>query len=107
MLSQTWVDTLDQFNNFFLTQFPSCSFVKRHFDKKQLKVTTTTKNLLSYKKGPYIHDIHTEGGWGSLEICHVFADSIVLKQQIYCSFLQMVGVGGSKIWSFFVDVING
>ena len=31
-------------------------------------------------KGPYIYDVHTDGGWGSLEICHVFADSIVFKQ---------------------------
>ena len=31
-------------------------------------------------QGPYIYDVHTEGGWGSLEICHVFADSIVFKQ---------------------------
>ena len=30
--------------------------------------------------GPYINDVHTEGGWGSLEICHVFVDSIVCKQ---------------------------
>ena len=30
-------------------------------------------------KGPYIYDVHMEGGWGSLEICHVFADSIVFK----------------------------
>ena len=57
--------------------------------------------------GAYIYDVHTEWGWGSLEICHVFADSIVFKQWIYCSFLWMVGVGGSKNWSFFVDVING
>ena len=32
------------------------------------------------KKGPYIYDVHTAGGWGSLEICHLFADSIVFKQ---------------------------
>ena len=33
--------------------------------------------------GPYIYDVHTEGGeggWRSLEICHVFVDSIVSKQ---------------------------
>ena len=52
-------------------------------------------------KGPYIYEIHTEEGWGSLEICYVFADSIVFKQYIYCSFLRMVGAGGSKNWSFF------
>ena len=32
------------------------------------------------QKGPYNYHVHTEGGWGSLEICHVFADSIVFKQ---------------------------
>ena len=31
-------------------------------------------------KGPCIYDVHTEGGWEGLEICHVFADSIVFKQ---------------------------
>ena len=40
-------------------------------------------------------------GWGGLEICHVFTDSIVFKQQIYCSFLQ-IGVGE---FGWFVDVI--
>ena len=31
-------------------------------------------------RGPYIYDVHTEGGWGSLKLCHVFVDSIVFKQ---------------------------
>ena len=31
-------------------------------------------------KGPYIYDVHMEGGWESLEICHVFAESIVFRQ---------------------------
>ena len=31
-------------------------------------------------QGPYIYDVHTEGGWGSLEICHVFTDSTVFKK---------------------------
>ena len=34
--------------------------------------------------GPYIYDVHTEGGCeeggGGLEICYVFADSVVFKQ---------------------------
>ena len=30
--------------------------------------------------GPYIYDVHSEGGRGSLGICHVFADSIAFKQ---------------------------
>ena len=36
--------------------------------------------IMDSDKGPYIYDVHTEGGWGSLEICHVFADSTVFKQ---------------------------
>ena len=28
-----------------------------------------------------------------LEICHIFADYIVLKQNIYCLFLRIVGGG--------------
>ena len=30
--------------------------------------------------GPYIYDVHMEGVLGSLEICHVFADSIAFKR---------------------------
>ena len=33
---------------------------------------------------------------GGLEICHVFADSVVFKQQIYCSVLGMVGNEGDS-----------
>ena len=40
---------------------------------------TSSQDVL-IKKGPYIYEVHTEGGWGSLEICHMFADSIVFKQ---------------------------
>ena len=43
---------------------------------------------------PYFYDVHTVGR--NLGICHVFADSIVFKQLIYFSFLQMVGIGGSQ-----------
>ena len=46
----------------------------------------------AYLKGPYIYDVHTEGGWGSLEICHAFANS--------CSFFQMVGEGVKKLVIF-------
>lgn len=48
-------------------------------------------------------------GDGGLEICHVIADFIVLKQQIYCLLLLMVvvvGEGHLKDWSLFVDVVN-
>ena len=41
--------------------------------------------ILSYK-GPNIYDVHMDMGWGGLEICHVFTDSIFFKQQIYYSF---------------------
>ena len=44
--------------------------------------------ITSYK-GPNIYDVHSERGWEDLKICQVFAYSIVFKQQIYCSFLQM------------------
>ena len=40
----------------------------------------TDRAFLITERGPYIYDVHMEGGWGSLEICHVFADSNVLKQ---------------------------
>ena len=52
-----------------------------------------------FYKGPKFYDIHTERG--GLENCQVFTDSIVFKQQIYCSFCGW-GVGGS---GWFVDVI--
>ena len=51
---------------------------------------------ISYHWGPYIYDVHTKGSWGSPEIYHVFADSIVFKQEIYFSFLRMVRVGGGE-----------
>ena len=50
----------------------------------------TFLKILSYK-GPNIYEVHTEREWGGLEICHVFIDPIVFKQQIYCSFLQIEG----------------
>ena len=48
--------------------------------------------------------------WG-LEICHMYADSFVFEQKIYCSFfLLMDGVGhntwGGQSWSFTMAVIN-
>ena len=46
-------------------------------------------------------------GKGVLEMSHVFAESIVFKQQIYCSFLQELGVGRVRKWYFYADVING
>jgi hypothetical protein len=45
-------------------------------------------------------------GEGGLKICHVFADSIVMKQQIYCSLLLDGGRGGSNFRHFFADVLN-
>ena len=62
------------------------------------KIYFIERLLQNFVMGPYIYDVYTEGGWGSLVICHVFSDSIVFKQLIYCSFLWMVGVaGGQKI----------
>ena len=37
-------------------------------------------NAERYNLGPNIYDVHMDEGWRSLEICHVFADSIVFKQ---------------------------
>ena len=31
-------------------------------------------------KGPYIYDVYMEVERGSFEICHVFADSIIVKK---------------------------
>ena len=58
----------------------------------------TIFNFFSYK-GPNIYDVQTEMGWRGLEICRVFTDSIVFKQQIYCSFLQM-----RVVWSLILKL---
>ena len=64
-------------------------------------------------EGTHIYDVHTEGGWGEgggvserVENCHVSADYIVFKQQIYCSCFADGGGEGSQNWSIFVDIIN-
>ena len=56
--------------------------------------------VLGPDKGTYIHDDHTKGGGGFLEISHVCKDFIVFEQLIYCSFLQTVGVGIKKLAIF-------
>ena len=48
-------------------------------------------------KGPYVYEVNREKG---VEICHVFADSIVFLRKIYCSFLPMEGAGGHKTGHF-------
>ena len=53
--------------------------------------------VFSRLQGPYIYVVNTKERWGSLEICQVFADSIVLWKE---------RVEGSKTLPFFVDVIN-
>ena len=61
------------------------------------------------RKRPYIYDIHTEEGCprgGILKICHMSTNSFVFKQKIYCSFLQMKGVGGITKLVIFVFVIH-
>ena len=45
--------------------------------------------LILSNEGPNIYDVDTDRGWGGLEICHMFTDSVVFKQHIYCLFLQM------------------
>ena len=50
-----------------------------------------------------------KGGGGvseRVENCHVSADYIVFKQQIYCSCFADGGGEGSQNWSIFVDIIN-
>ena len=47
--------------------------------------------------GEYIYDYHTKNGWGVLEICHGFVDSIVFEQLIHCSFLQRVKLAGREL----------
>ena len=42
--------------------------------------------ILSYK-GPNIYDVHTERGWGGLQM-------VLFKQQIYCSFFVDGGLVG-------------
>ena len=54
--------------------------------------------LILFNEGPNIYDVHTERGWGGLEICHMFTDSIVFKQHIYCLFLQMKDRWVGVVW---------
>ena len=76
--------------NFYLTSQNIWSNNSRNYKMQQL-VSFWTNSLIQSNlwwecsqplgiMGPYIYDVHTEVGWGSLEICHVFADSIVFKQ---------------------------
>ena len=64
--------------------------------QKEIKdLTSEVSNLSNHlflilsSAGPNIYGVHTERGWGGLEICHAFTDYIVFKQHIYCLFLQM------------------
>ena len=62
------------------------------------RLTLEYLNLL-----PLIKTIHLwrpHGSGGSLETYHVFVDSLIFKQWIYCSFLWMVGGGRLKIGHF-------
>ena len=52
---------------------------------------------------PYIYDVHLEGGWGSLEICHLFADSVFYTIDLLFNFHGW-GMGSKLV--IFVDVIN-
>ena len=48
-----------------------------------------------------------ESGKGEdLQICHVFADSIVFKQYIYCLSLQIESVEGLTKLVFCLHIIN-
>ena len=57
---------------------------------------------------PYIYNVHKEQvgvGGGDLEICNLFAESIVFKRYIYVDFL-LTEEKGSQNWSSFLDVTN-
>ena len=56
--------------------------------------------LNSYILGPYIYHVHKEGGWGSLEICHVFADSTVFTTDLLFIFANGGGRGVTKLVIF-------
>ena len=83
--------------------FSLCQLVSGSIHKNDLSQKNWETSDLS--KGIYIYGDHKKSEWGVVEICHVFADSIVFKQLIYCSFLQTVGKECKKL-SFFVDVID-
>ena len=57
---------------------------------------------------PYIYNVHKEQvgvGGGDLEICNLFAESIVFKRYIYCWFFADGGERVTKL-VIFLDVIN-
>ena len=51
-------------------------------------------------KGLYIYDHHRIGGGQVRKICHVFADSIVFEQLMYCYFCRQPGQGFKKLVTF-------
>ena len=59
-------------------------------------------SLIISNEGPNIYDVNTDRGCGGLEICHMFTDSIVFKQHIYCLFLQI----GKGRWGVFCEGHN-
>ena len=104
----------------FVSLFLSCIFYLWRKSKnvlwneiKDLTLSLLISPSLPFLKiilceGPNIFDIHAERTWEGLEICGVFMDSTIFKQQIYRSFLQMggrCGGGVKKLVIFFVDVI--
>ena len=41
-----------------------------------------------------MYDDNAKGAWSVLEVCHLFADSIVFEQLISCSFIPEDRCGG-------------
>ena len=66
-------------------------------------------------KESYICDVQKKGLGENLEICHVLPDSVVFKQWLYCSFLQMgitklvIFCGIINVWAqiYVFLIING
>ena len=55
--------------------------VYNKFQEVHAKVMSQNKWKKSdLNKGTYIYDIRTKGKWWVIEMCHMFADSIVFKQ---------------------------
>ena len=103
---QSFIQAADRFDVFIglrylLIDFSVCVSLQQvsgSIGKIYLSQNKWEKSDLS--KGLYIYDNHKIGGWGVLEIYHVFADSIVFKQLIYFSFCRQWR-WGKKNWSFF------
>ena len=77
------------FHYFLLYSWSSfVAYLEFLFSYFKITATLDPKGII-YIWGPY------ERGTGGLEVWHLFADSIVFKLLVYCSFFRIVG-GGQK-----------